>query len=474
VGEKQDLFRKIPSVDVVVESIASSGVSPVTPRWALVDAARQVLGEMRESISSGVVREIPSMDETQRRVLSATESLLRRGVRRVINGTGIIIHTNLGRSPLGEAAIRAVDEIAGGYSSLEYDLEEGGRTSRTQAVEATIRRVVGSEDAFIVNNNAGAVLIALNALAEGRETLISRGEQVEIGGSFRLPDVMDKSGCRRVEVGTTNRTRLDDYARAVTASTACILKVHLSNFEMKGFVESVSTADLAGLAHDRGLVMIEDLGSGALVDLSRFGIRREPMPQDSLAAGVDVVTFSGDKLLGGAQAGIIVGRRELLTRMKRNPLARALRVDKLTLAITEETLRQYLEPDGLSEALPTLRMIALEPEVIERRVDVALKAVSPGIEPDARVDMVETTSQVGGGSLPTEGIRSCALGLSSRHLSPEEIAARLRAAEPPVVARIQDDLVLIDMRTVLPDDDRILIALVRKVLGERDPTPEGS
>jgi L-seryl-tRNA(Ser) seleniumtransferase len=338
-------------------------------------------------------------------------------------------------------------------------------------VDRLISRIVGSEDGFCVNNNAGAVLISLNTVCFGRETIVSRGELVEIGGSFRLPDVMEKSGSKLVEVGTTNRTRIEDYEAAIGRQTAAILKVHPSNFAMTGFVESPALRDLAELAHSRGIMLIEDLGSGALVDLSRLGLDKEPMPQQSVADGADVVTFSGDKLLGGPQAGLIVGRSEPVSRMKTNPLARALRLDKLTLAALEETLRLYLAPEGVEAAVPTLRMLACPAEEIEARARKVAGAVSAEAGGTLRVAVVKSTSQVGGGSLPLADLETSAVSISSDRQSPNQIVQALRECEIPVIARIVDQEVCMDLRTVDPSDDGLLArqvaAALRAGAGER-------
>jgi L-seryl-tRNA(Ser) seleniumtransferase len=426
------------------------------PRWAVTEAAREILAEIRTGIAEGSRREKIEMIEIVRAVGTRAEAQTRRGIRKVINGTGILVHTNLGRSLLSDRARAAVDEVARSYSSLEFDLETGRRTSRVKHVEKLLCSIVGCAGAHVVNNNAGAVLVALNTLAEGFEVIVSRGELIEIGGSFRLPDVMDKSGARMVEVGTTNRTRLEDYERAITPRTRVILKAHRSNFEMAGFVESVPIKDLADLIRSKNLALIEDLGSGALADFSVLGVEKEPMPQDSIKHGVDVVTFSGDKLLGGPQAGIIVGDQEPVERMKQNPLSRALRIDKMTLAALEETLRQYREPESLLDDIPTMRMIALPADKIEHRANAVAKALSRHLAGVLDVSIVRSRAQIGGGSLPVVTLDSFALAISSEHLSADEIVRSLRQSEIPVIARIVEDKVMIDFRSVQPSEDELL------------------
>lgn len=453
---KQDLLRKIPSVDYVLEQAQVRALGESLPRWAIGDAVRAVLAEIRESISSGRRSQEPKLEEIVTRVSDVARAIAQRGIRRIINATGIVIHTNLGRANLSREAAAAVQEVATSYCSLEFDLETGKRTKRSRHVEKLISRITGCEDAFLVNNNAGAVLLGLNTLADGKEVIVSRGELVEIGGSFRLPEVMDKSGARMVEVGTTNRTRLEDYESAISPATGVLLKVHWSNFEMTGFVESVSPADLAALAHEHGLVMMEDLGSGALVDFSRLGVAKEAMPQDSLRDEVDVVTFSGDKLLGGPQAGLILGRGDLIGRMKQNPLARALRVDKLILAAMEETLRHYLEPDTLFEKVPALATISCKVDDLEPRAEHIAAEIAEAAGAALTVEAGRAESQVGGGSLPTAGLQTSVIRLTSTRYSPDEITARLRSGETPIIARIAEDRVIIDLRTVQPSEDEIL------------------
>jgi L-seryl-tRNA(Ser) seleniumtransferase len=474
VDTRQDLLRKIPSVEAVLEEAGVRELGDSLPRWAVADAVRAVLAETRQRIASGGETGRPEMADIAERVARTAKRISLRGIRTVVNATGIVIHTNLGRANLSREAARAVEEVATCYSSLEFDLNTGKRTKRTLHVDRLVSRLTGSEDAFIVNNNAAAVLLALNTLADGKEVVVSRGELVEIGGSFRLPEVMDKSGAHMVEIGTTNRTRLEDYEQALNPSTAVLLKVHWSNFEMKGYVQSVPPKDLAELAHRHQLVMMEDLGSGALLDFSRFGIAREPMPQESLRDGVDVVTFSGDKLLGGPQAGIIAGRSDCIGRMKKNPLARALRVDKMVLAAMEETLRHYLEPDTVVERIPALRTIACQSADLEARAAKVAAAVSAETGDDATVKVAPAESQVGGGSLPTAGLATSVIELTSTRHSPDDIIARLRRGQPPIIARIVNDKVIADLRTVRPGEDEILARGITAALAGDDLPVERS
>ncbi|HVP58024.1 MAG TPA: L-seryl-tRNA(Sec) selenium transferase [bacterium] len=464
-GLKAKLLRSIPSVERLMEHPALGELGRRMPRWIVVDSVRQVLAETRAAIAEERLAREPHIEELAATVSERAAAGARRGIRKVINATGVVIHTNLGRSVLAEAAVAAAVEAARSYSSLEFDLARGRRSSRTEIVDGLAARIVGSEDAFVVNNNAGAVLLALNTLADGKDVIVSRGELVEIGGSFRLPDVMRKSGVRMVEVGTTNRTRLEDYQAVVNPSTAVILKVHPSNFALAGFVESPSRRELADLAHKHGLLMIEDLGSGALFDLARIGIAHEPMPQEAIADGVDVVTFSGDKLLGGPQAGLIVGKREPIGRMKSNPMARALRLDKLTLAALEETLRIYLEPEKLPERIPTLAMLASPASDLEARARRAAEAIRDRVGPGLKVSVERAASQVGGGSLPLANVETAAIVLVSSRLSPDELVTALRKCEIPIIARIGEDKVFLDFRTIPTRDDDLVVEEIAAALG---------
>jgi len=456
VVDKQKLLRGIPSVEKMLEVREIVDLGRDLPRWAIAEAARGVLSTMRAAISSDAVTSKPEMEVIISDVCSLARHLATRGIRKVFNATGVIIHTNLGRSILSERAMNAVREVATSYSSLEFDIDIGKRASRTAHIDKLLRRIVGCDDGFAVNNNAGAVLLALNSLADGKEVIVSRGELVEIGGSFRLPDVMEKSGARMVDIGTTNRTRIEDYEKAITESTAILLKVHPSNFMMTGYVESVSCGALAELAHRSGLLMMEDLGSGALVDLSSLGTTREPLPQESLRDGADIVTFSGDKLLGGPQAGVIVGRGDLVDRMKRNPLARALRMDKMSLAALEETLRQYLEPDTVAEEVPVLKAISSTAAEIEKRVDAVCGLLSEGLGSAAEAAKLKGESQIGGGSLPGTGLATFLVGISTHGFSANDAIMRLRQCAIPVIARIVEDKVILDLRTVPPGEDELL------------------
>ena len=380
-------------------------------------------------------------------------------LRPVINATGVVLQTNLGRSPLSDDALRAVREVGGGYLDLEYDLAPGRRGERATRLGAMFQALLGVSG-MVVNNNAAALLLCLAALARGREVIVSRGELVEIGGSFRLPDVMRLSGAKLVEVGTTNRTRVADYAEAITARTAMLLKVHTSNFQVVGFTEAASPSELAALARERGVVLLEDLGSGALLDTEGGGLGHEPTVADSLAAGVDLVCFSGDKLLGGPQAGLIAGRDDLVAKLRRNPLYRALRPDKLTLAALQATLAAYARGEAETE-LPLWRMLRMTSEETRRRAAAWAEALVPG----TAAEVVEVESPVGGGSLPGQSLPGYALAVTPpARMSAQRLAERLRTGPVAVVARISEGRVLLDPRTVQESQDDALLAMVRAAL----------
>jgi L-seryl-tRNA(Ser) seleniumtransferase len=384
-------------------------------------------------------------------------------LRTVINATGVILHTNLGRAPIAEAALRHIVEAAGKYSNLEFDIGSGERGKRDVHVDRLFRKLLAQDgvgvSTIVVNNNAAAVLLALNTLAEGGEVIVSRGELVEIGGSFRIPDVMAKSGATLHEVGTTNRTRIGDYEKAINERTRLLLRVHRSNFEITGFTEQASTSELVTLAKNRSIPLMEDLGSGALVELSNFGIGQESTVLDSLRAGVDVVTYSGDKLLGGPQAGLISGRPDLVAQMRANSLFRALRVDKLTYAALEATLLAYVKHDG--DAIPTMKMMSLTAQEIKPRADALASTLANS--GSLRVDVIDGESVLGGGAAPSSVLPTVLIAIASTKLSADELSAKLRAADPPIVARIEEGRVLLDLRTVFPEQDRQIATALERI-----------
>jgi L-seryl-tRNA(Ser) seleniumtransferase len=440
-------LRNLPGIDSLLQ--ACNDLQAEYGHDQVVRALRRVVDEARQAVLAGDSA-IPSEAVLVARAAALMAQESRPTLRPVINASGVIIHTNLGRAPLSEAAIEAMRAVGGGYSTLEYELEPGIRGKRDRHIERILIDVTGAEAGMVVNNNAAGVLLALSALARDREVVISRGQLIEIGGSFRIPDVMRQSGAIMVEVGTTNRTHLHDYTNAITQNTAAIMRVHASNYKIIGFTESVPLAELAELAHERGLVVIDDIGSGAILDPAQFGLSDEPTVGASLAAGADLVLFSGDKLLGGPQAGIIIGRAELIETLKRHPLARAMRADKLCLAALSATLDHYRRGEALDK-IPVWRMISLTPDAIRARAEAwrtALKGVIGG-------EIVRAESTVGGGSLPGETLPTWAFAPDVDQ--PNAAAAKLREFDPPVIARVADNHLLLDPRTVLPEQDEIVI-----------------
>jgi L-seryl-tRNA(Ser) seleniumtransferase len=472
---RQQALRTIPGVDEILSRPEVGDLLKTHPRAVVVEAVRTGLRRVRERLlrseASFTADEPIFAFETFLPLIRMQIDLqIEPRLRRVINATGVVIHTNLGRSPLHPAALRHLLEIASGYSNLEYDLEIGQRGSRHALVEETLCRLTGAESAMVVNNNAGAVLLVLSALASGREVLVSRGELVEIGGAFRIPDVMAQSGATLREVGTTNQTHLLDYQEAIGPETALLLKVHPSNFRVIGFTSEVSIEALVELGTGRGVPVMIDLGSGCLVDLTRYGLIREPAVQEVVRTGVDVVTFSGDKLLGGPQAGLILGRKRILDLAKGHPLARALRIDKLTLAALESTLLLYLDEQKAMSEVPTLAMLILDREALRRRGRRLLRLLS-GIPADrARFTLRQDVSQVGGGSLPLQELPTIVLSVKPEAFSVNRLEERLRKGAPPVIGRIRQDEVALDMRTVAESELTLLAAAIRSALA---PLREG-
>lgn len=453
---KAQYLRTIPKVDELLAAADIRELLATHPREVVVDGIRAALEGVRrtiletdnlEGLPEGMVR-LPRLVELVRQEIT-TRSTPR--LRRAINATGIIIHTNLGRSPLGTHVMAHMIDVARGYSNLEYDLDTGARGSRYEHVEELLCRLSGAEASLVVNNNAGAVLLALNTLAAGRDVIVSRGELVEIGGGFRVPEVMARSGAVLHEVGTTNRTHRYDYERAVGPSTAMILKVHTSNYQVVGFTAEVSVEELVELGRRHDLPVMHDLGSGCFIDLSAYGLRREPTVQDAVKAGADVITFSGDKLLGGPQTGIILGRRPIVDRIKINPLNRALRIDKLTLAALERTLLYYLDEEEAIREIPTLRMITASATSLRRKASRLLRLLRRH-EPPAEISIVRGVSRVGGGALPIQELPTWTVAIAPHHGSVEALEEALRHGSPPIVARIADDHLILDVRTIQNDE----------------------
>jgi L-seryl-tRNA(Ser) seleniumtransferase len=451
-------LRDLPSVDRLLGEEATRVLIDTYGRAKSVDALRQALERARAGIRAG--GDVPTSAGLVARANDWLVQRLAPTLRPVINATGVIIHTNLGRAPLSSSARAAMDAVGRGYSTLEYDLEQGQRGQRTAHAERLLCELTGAESALVVNNNAGAVLLALTGLAQGRGAIVSRGQLVEIGGGFRVPEVMVQSGAHLIEVGTTNRTHLRDYVGALKSheDAALILRAHHSNFRIIGFTTEPGLPELANLGAEYDLPVVDDLGSGALLDTAQFGLLHEPTVQESVAAGADVVCFSGDKLLGGPQAGILVGRSVWLDPLKQHPLARALRADKLCLAGLQATLLAYLRERAVEE-IPVWRAIAMPLEELARRAHRWRRELS---RDDIAADVADGYSTVGGGSLPGEVLRTKLLALHDG--SPDQTAAALRAAQPPVVARIEGDRLVLDPRTVAPEEEEALIAVLKAVV----------
>ena len=468
---KTDLYRKLPSLDELVHNQELASLVSEEGQSAVNDSARAVLARIREEITAGRL-DAEGVDLALSGIISAIERELRQSLayslRTVINATGVILHTNLGRAPLPGSAFQHIHEIAGNYSNLEFEIDKGARGRRDIHVDRLFRRLLSEELAaaspihdvstIVVNNNAAAVLLVLNTLAEGGEVIVSRGELVEIGGSFRIPEVMTKSNAILREVGTTNRTRLADYESAITDKTRLLLRVHRSNFQITGFTEQPRVEELVALARRRNIPLLEDLGSGALFDLRSVGVNDEPGVLESLRSGVDVVTYSGDKLLGGPQAGILSGRRDLITRMRANSLFRALRVDKLTYAALEATLLAYVKHDH--DAIPILRMMRLSKEDIGKRAKVIVEKIR---RPDLSVNIMDGESVIGGGAAPSAVLPTTLVAVTSKTLTADELAARLRASNPPIIARVEDAQVLLDLRTVFAEQDVMVTMALQQI-----------
>ena len=463
------ILRKIPAVDELLAIPRIRDLLVAHPRWAVLEAVREVLAERRHRVLRGGVSQVAAElllapDAIAAAVADVAAEKAGPSLVPVINATGVVLHTNLGRAPLAPVALQAIEHAARGYTNLEFDLATGARGSRQVHVEALLGALTGAEAAFVVNNNAAAVLLAINTVANGKEIVVSRGQLVEIGDSFRIPDVMVRAGGRLREVGTTNRTHLRDYEEAIGPETALILRVHRSNFQILGFTADIDVSDLVALAKRHGLPVMDDLGSGALLDLSLLGLRREPLAAEAIRAGVDLVTFSGDKLLGGPQAGILVGRRDLLARARRNPLARTVRIDKLSLAGLEATLRLYREPERARQEIPVLRMLSLSASMIGARAEAlagALRSTLPGVA----VAVEDETSEVGGGALPLQVIPTRVLALRPPRGSATDLEGRLRRASPPVLVRIKEDRILLDLRTVAESEEATLLHALREAFG---------
>lgn len=457
---KKELFRNIPRADDLLEGILEN------PTWTFarsttLNAIREVLDETREKISCDELTSLPSENEIKEAVQSKIELSLKNNLKPVINASGIIIHTNIGRSVLSEFAAKSIYDVARQYSNIEFNLKEGKRGSRYDHVEELLTILTGSEGGMVVNNNAAAVMLALSTMAKGREVIVSRGELVEIGGSFRIPEIIALSGCKLVEVGTTNKTHLYDYENAINENTALLLKIHRSNFSIVGFTEEASTGELAELAHKYDLPLVYDIGSGSLISGIKLG--NEPSIQESLEQGADMITFSGDKLLGSTQAGVIVGKKEFVENCKKNQLTRALRVDKLTIVGLEATLRQYLNIEQAKKDIPTLAFLHVESDELYSKANKLYEMITSQTE-ECELEIISDKSKVGGGSLPELELETYCVAVTPKNISVGEVELKLRELEVPIIARISKNKLLFDVRTILDNQMELVAESIGKLI----------
>ena len=471
---QQGLLKRLPGVDLVLDTISAKGIFPEIPQTVVTAAVRDVIKQLREEILDrpdqfAETRLAPAAVVEE--VRAAVDRAMALNLDRLINATGVVVHTNLGRSLLSNDALAQIQTVGGRYSNLEFDLATGRRGLRYTVVEDLICEISGAEAAMVVNNNAAAVLLSLDTVARGREVIVSRGELVEIGGSFRIPDVMAKSGGILKEVGTTNRTHLFDYQNAISDQTGLLLKVHASNFGIVGFTRSVALNELVALGKQHDLPVMEDLGSGTFTDFSRYGLVKEPTVQESVAAGADIVTFSGDKLLGGPQAGIIAGKAPMIERIQKNPLTRALRIDKLTLAALESTLRAYRDESRAVRDIPTLRLLTCPIREIAEKAEKLHSLLTGAASDRLETVVVDSTSRAGGGALPLLELPSKCLALRIIGLSARSVETRLRRHRPPIIVRIEDERILMDLRTVQPDEIETLAEAITRIANEAEHDP---
>jgi L-seryl-tRNA(Ser) seleniumtransferase len=457
MSSRPDLLRELPSVDRLLNHARSAPLLSQFNRAYVAELCREILDGLRRAIRQG--QDVDARDVDEDAILSRLERKLggarQSHLRRVVNATGTVLHTNLGRALLPQAALDALCQAAAHPVNLEYDLEQGERGKREHVIDALLQELTGAEAATVVNNNAAAVLLALNTLAEGREVVVSRGELIEIGGAFRIPEIMARSGAVLKEVGTTNRTHPEDYAQAIGDRTALLLKVHTSNYRIVGFSSEVMLPELVEIGRARGVPVMEDLGSGALADLSRYGLPKEPLVAERIAMGADIVTFSGDKVLGGPQAGLIVGKKSWLSKISRNPLHRALRCGKLTIAALEATLRIYQQSVDVAEDIPTLRAFTRPLTDIEALGTLVLPLLEAALGKPFHVSLEDSTSQIGSGALPTEEIPTKVIAIRHEQMSADRVAEEFRRASPPIIGRIRDNRFLLDLRTVFDAVDLI-------------------
>lgn len=473
--KQQTLLRMLPGIDHIIELAETDPFFVNIPRSVLVSSARNVVENLRSDIIQSK-KTITEKSLTEPRLLESVKDFaadtMKLNLIPTINATGVVVHTNLGRSLLSESAVENIQSVSSRYSNLEFDLSEGRRGSRYSAVEDIICEISGAEAAMVVNNNAGAVFLCLETIAKGKKVIVSRGELVEIGGSFRIPDVMAKSGATLKEVGTTNRTHSHDYETAIETDTGLLLKVHKSNYSIVGFTTEVSLKELVSLGSKYHMPVMEDLGSGTFIDFSKYGLIKEPTVQESVAAGVDIITFSGDKLLGGPQAGIIVGKKDFLDKIKKNPITRALRIDKLTLAALESTLRLYREEEKATGAIPTLHMLTLPFDHIDKKARKLGRILKNIRDPRMSIKLINLSSRAGGGALPLLELPSKCIGVRVQGISANTIERIMRQNTIPILGRIEEEMFIMDLRTIQDDEYRIIETAFKNMLKRTESDPK--
>lgn len=460
---KKELLSSLPKVDSILMDNRIASLKDIS-RSIILEAIRETVEVYRENILQETMEQY-SYDEIIKDILNNIKQKNSFHLKRVINATGTVLHTNLGRAVLAKSAVEAVIKASSGYNNLEFNLDEGTRGSRYSHVEELLCKITGSEAALVVNNNAAAVLLVLSTLCSGKEAIVSRGQLVEIGGSFRVPAVMEQSGARLVEVGTTNRTHLYDYENAIGENTGVILKVHQSNYKILGFTEEVAIEELVKLGEEHEIPIVEDIGSGVFIDLTKYGLSYEPTVQDSIEKGIDVVTFSGDKLLGGPQAGIITGKKKYIDMMKRNQLTRALRIDKMTLAALEATLRIYLDEEKVAEEIPGIAMLTRNIAELKRDAQKLSRMIKATLGDRVNLEVLKDFSQVGGGAMPLESLETYVVSISSNGISLDKLEYELRKNDIPIITRISKDRMLLDVRTIFTDEYKIISQALQRIIG---------
>lgn len=461
---KQNALKEIPPVNDLLQNSEVKNIIEKCGRELVTDKIRDIIDEFRKAPNLYSRSEISTY--ILKKLNEFMDNYKKAGLKKVINATGIVLHTNLGRAPLPKDAINSIVDVAEGYSNLEYDIEAGSRGSRYSHIENILKKITGAESTLVVNNNAAAVFLTLNTLANNKEVIISRGQQVEIGGSFRIPDIIARSSAKMIEVGTTNKTRMSDYSNSISEETAVLLKVHTSNYKITGFTEEVSIEQLAAIGKGNNLLVIEDLGSGSLYDLSKIGLPYEPTVQDSIKNGADLVTFSGDKLLGGPQAGIIVGKKELIDKLKKNPLTRMLRCDKLTLAALASVIHLYMDIDKVVDKIPVVKMMSLKEEELLVQTTELENMIKANLGENYNTEIVDDFDEVGGGSLPGVILNGKAVAITNKNIDVNELQEKLRKSEIPIVCRINKDRVLLNVRTLEKSDFNIIINALKEIIGD--------